>query len=45
MDRYGNGEEIGLDNVLKSAAHNPSFQKFDKELLTGEFIVSPYEMF
>ncbi|XP_021909370.1 exonuclease 1 isoform X2 [Carica papaya] len=40
MDRYGNGEEIGLDNVLKSAAHNPSFQKFDKELLTGMCVLA-----
>ncbi|XP_062117972.1 exonuclease 1 [Humulus lupulus] len=41
MDRYGNGEEILLDNVFNnSKARTPSFQNFDKELLTGMCVLA-----
>ncbi|KAH7528610.1 hypothetical protein FEM48_Zijuj05G0090200 [Ziziphus jujuba var. spinosa] len=35
MDRYGNGEEIVMDNIFNSVSLKPSFQNFDKELFTG----------
>lgn len=37
MDRYGNGEEILLEKVFNSEPRTPSFQKFTRELFTGEF--------
>ncbi|KAF4373590.1 hypothetical protein F8388_025284 [Cannabis sativa] len=41
MDRYGNGEEILLDNVFNSKkGRTPSFQNFDKELLTGMCVLA-----
>ncbi|PON35930.1 XPG/Rad2 endonuclease [Trema orientale] len=40
MDRYGNGEEIQLDNIFDSKARTPSFQNFDKELLTGMCVLA-----
>ncbi|XP_030492807.2 exonuclease 1 [Cannabis sativa] len=41
MDRYGNGEEILLDNVFNSKKGcTPSFQNFDKELLTGMCVLA-----
>lgn len=35
MDRYGNGEEIVLKEVLNIAGRKPSFMNFDRELFTG----------
>lgn len=40
MDRYGNGEEILMDKVFKSASDGLSFKDFDKELLTGHTCIS-----
>lgn len=45
MDRFGNGEEIVLDNIFDSAALKPSFQNFDKELFTGESLLRHFELF
>lgn len=39
MDRYGNGEEMVLDKIFDSAGSTPSFNNFDKELLTGKLLV------
>ncbi|CAL9079457.1 unnamed protein product, partial [Musa textilis] len=40
MDRYGNGEEILMDRVFKSASDGLSFKDFDKELLTGMCVLA-----
>ncbi|CAL9066257.1 unnamed protein product [Musa banksii] len=40
MDRYGNGEEILMDKVFKSASDGLSFKDFDKELLTGMCVLA-----
>ncbi|KAI3682171.1 hypothetical protein L2E82_50105 [Cichorium intybus] len=40
MDRYGNGEEIVIDKVLRSVGHVPSFLDFDKELFTGMCVLA-----
>ncbi|KAI3735613.1 hypothetical protein L6452_15120 [Arctium lappa] len=37
MDRYGNGEEIVIDEVFDSV---PSFRHFDKELFTGMCVLA-----
>lgn len=45
MDRYGNGEEVVLHKVFKSATCVPSFRHFDKELFIGDlsqFITTPW---
>ena len=40
MDHFGNREEIVLDKVFDSVAGVPSFRNFDKELFTGDFLVT-----
>ncbi|MQL78899.1 hypothetical protein Taro_011350 [Colocasia esculenta] len=40
MDRYGNGEEIVMDEVLSSSKGGISFQHFNKELFTGMCILA-----
>ncbi|XP_077220543.1 5'-3' exonuclease family protein isoform X2 [Tasmannia lanceolata] len=40
MDRYGNGEEILLDNVFNSVSGGLSFKYFDKELFTGMCVLA-----
>lgn len=40
MDRFGNGEEIVLNNVFDSVARKPSFRNLDMELFTGGFSVT-----
>ncbi|GMN46284.1 hypothetical protein TIFTF001_015476 [Ficus carica] len=40
MDRYGNGEEILLDDVFDSVSGTPSFRNFDKELFTGMCVLA-----
>lgn len=37
MDRYGNAQEILMDNVFNSLSDGPSFKHFDIELFTGRF--------
>ncbi|KAK7844722.1 exonuclease 1 [Quercus suber] len=40
MDRFGNGEEIVLNNVFDSVARKPSFRNFDMELFTGMCVIA-----
>ncbi|KAL3818629.1 hypothetical protein ACJIZ3_004534 [Penstemon smallii] len=40
MDKFGNGEEIVLDEVLNSVGSVPSFNNFDQELFTGMCILA-----
>ncbi|XP_024924455.3 exonuclease 1 [Ziziphus jujuba] len=40
MDRYGNGEEIVMDDIFDSVSLKPSFQNFDKELFTGMCVLA-----
>ncbi|XP_031487845.1 uncharacterized protein LOC116255895 [Nymphaea colorata] len=40
MDRYGHGEEILMDDVLKSNACGLSFRNFDQELFTGMCVLA-----
>ncbi|KAI7755041.1 hypothetical protein M8C21_023721 [Ambrosia artemisiifolia] len=40
MDRYGNGEEIVIDNVFDSVGRLPSFLHFDKDLFTGMCVLA-----
>lgn len=41
MDRYGNGEELVLENVFTSPSDGLSFARFNKKLLTGDLSNSP----
>ncbi|XP_071717457.1 exonuclease 1 [Rutidosis leptorrhynchoides] len=40
MDRYGNGEEIVIDQVFDAVGCRPSFRHFNKELFTGMCIIA-----
>ncbi|KAF3794649.1 Exonuclease 1 [Nymphaea thermarum] len=40
MDRYGHGEEILMDDVLKPNACGLSFRNFDQELFTGMCVLA-----
>nr|GLL35338.1 exonuclease 1 [Ipomoea trifida] len=40
MDRYGNGEEVLLDKVLKSGDGKPSFINFSKDLFAGMCVLA-----
>ncbi|XP_050258721.1 exonuclease 1 isoform X1 [Quercus robur] len=40
MDRFGNGEEIVLNNVFDSVARKPSFRNLDMELFTGMCVIA-----